>query len=164
MANAFSKIICAVSQIAFWVAVAFGLGAHEVDLVYSDIVAALRTSWIQQVSGLVAIVTGKLSIIEFLDQIRGRHQGRPWFLYVVGISIVLVNVVVVILPFFQCKPVEKLWDERITGDCSLRSLGQMYAYFQGSMFNLCLSAAVSATEKLLLLIFAFLQVTLLLQM
>lgn len=135
-ANSVFKIICVVSQIAFWIAVVYGLGAHEEDLAPSDVVVALRTTWISQISGLVAIVTGKLSIIEFLDQIRGRHRGRPWFLYIVGLSIVLVNLVVTVLPFFQCKPVDKLWDENVPGDCSLRELAQTYAYFQGSKSRL----------------------------
>lgn len=126
------KIICAASQIAFNVAVVYGLGAHESNLDHSDIVAALRTSWISQISGLVAIVIGKLSIIDFLDQIRGRHRGRPWFLYSVGGSIIIINLVVVILPFLQCMPVDKLWDESIPGNCHLRPFAQAYAYFQGS--------------------------------
>lgn len=137
-----------VSQVAFWIAVAYGLGAHEQDLAPSDVVVALRTTWISQISGLVAIVTGKLSIIEFLDQIRGRHRGRPWFLYIVGLSIVLVNLVVTVLPFFQCIPVNKLWDENVPGDCSLRELAQTYAYFQGSKFRLYPSAVVSAIGNL----------------
>lgn len=134
------KVICVESQIAFWIAVTYGLGAHEEDLAPSDVVVALRTTWISQISGLVAIVTGKLSIIEFLDQIRGRHRGRPWFLYIVGISIVLVNLVVTVLPFFQCIPVEKLWDESVPGDCSLREMAQTYAYFQGSRFHSSLNS------------------------
>lgn len=149
------------SQIAFWIAVAYGLGAHEEDLAPSDVVVALRTTWISQISGLVAIVTGKLSIIEFLDQIRGRHRGRPWFLYIVGISIVLVNLVVTVLPFFQCIPVDKLWDESVPGDCSLRELAQTYAYFQGSKFRLHLTAVARALGHMHpLLTFVSMQVTL----
>lgn len=125
------QIICAASQTTFCMAVTFGLGAHEDNLDPPDIITALRTAWISQISGLIAIVTGKLSIVKFLDQIRGRHRGRPWFLYSVGVSTIIVNVVMAVLPFFQCTPVNKLWDENLPGDCHVRSFAQAYAYFQG---------------------------------
>lgn len=97
-----------------------------------DIVVAMRTSWINMISAIIAIVTGKLSIIAFLDQIRGRHQGRPWFLWFIGASNIIVNITVVITILLQCSPVEKIWDDSIPGACDGRSLNLNYAYFQGS--------------------------------
>lgn len=91
------QVLCIISQAYFVVAIEFGLGAHAHDLSPSDMVVALRTTWISQISGIVAAVTGKLSVIAFLDQIRGRHRGRPWFLYFVGASNIVVNVIVVII-------------------------------------------------------------------
>lgn len=91
------QVLCIISQAYFVVAIEFGLGAHASDLLYSDIVVALRTTWISQITGIVAAVTGKLSVIAFLSQIRGRHRGRPWFLYFIGASNVVVNIIVVVL-------------------------------------------------------------------
>lgn len=113
------------------VSTTFGLGYHAQDLRHADVVVALRASWASQLTGIAAAVTGKLSIIAFLNQIRGRHQGRPWFLYFVGASNVVVNAIVVVFILLQCTPLEKLWDERIPGDCKLRALNNHYAYFQG---------------------------------
>lgn len=113
------------------ISVTFGLGFHVQDLGHADIVMALHTSWVSQLTAIVAAVTGKLSIIAFLDQIRGRHQGRPWFLYFIGISNVIVNIIVVVFILLQCTPLERLWDERVPGDCNLRRLNNHYAYFQG---------------------------------
>lgn len=125
------QTLCVLSQIFFAFSVTFGLGFHVRDLSHPDVVAALHTSWVSQLTGIVASVSGKLSIIAFLDQIRGRHQGRPWFLYFVGASTVVVNVIVVVLILVQCTPLDKLWDETVPGNCNLRSVNNSYAYFQG---------------------------------
>ncbi|KAG8156367.1 hypothetical protein KVR01_013819 [Diaporthe batatas] len=84
------------------------------------------------VSAIIGIVIGKLAIIAFLDQIRGRHKGRPWFLWFIGASNIVVNITVVITIFLQCSPVEKIWDERVPGQCNVRASNLKYAYFQGS--------------------------------
>lgn len=96
----------------------------------------MRTSWINMISAIIAIVTGKLSIIAFLDQIRGRHKGRPWFLWFLGVSNIIVNSAVVVTILLQCSPVEKLWDDRIDGVCNGRDFNLKYAYFQGSKSHL----------------------------
>jgi len=117
-------------------AIIHGLGAHMQVLDDENIVTALLFTWISQIAAIVATVTGKLSIIDFLDQIRGRHRGRPWLLYLVGGSTVIVNVLVVVTLLFQCAPINKLWNDRIPGDCRFREFNQNYAYFQGSMWQL----------------------------
>lgn len=146
LANGF-QVLCVLSQAFFVVAIIFGLGAHVEDLGHSDVVVALHTTWVSQISGIVAAVTGKLSIIAFLNQIRGRHRGRPWFLYFIGASNIVVNIIVVVFILIQCTPLVKLWDERVPGDCKARPLNENYAYFQGSMF-----AALFSLSTFLLLI------------
>lgn len=130
-ADHLQTLLC-VSQAFFIVSIVFGIGAHAHGLRPQDIVVAMRTSWINMISAIIAIVTGKLSIIAFLDQIRGRHKGRPWFLWFIGGSNIVVNITVIITILLQCSPVEKLWDDRIPGDCGGRSFNLKYAYFQGS--------------------------------
>lgn len=130
-ADKFQVLLC-FSQAFFIVSVVYGIGAHVHGLRPQDIVVAMRTSWINMVSAIIAIVTGKLAIIAFLDQIRGRHKGRPWFLWFIGASNIVVNITVVITIFLQCSPVEKIWDDSIPGECGGRSFNMKYAYFQGS--------------------------------
>ncbi|KAI7777851.1 hypothetical protein LA080_002974 [Diaporthe eres] len=126
------KILLCVSQAFFVVSVVFGIGAHAQGLRPQDIVVAMRTSWVNMISAIVAIVTGKLSIIAFLDQIRGRHKGRPWFLWFIGASNIVVNSTVIVTILLQCSPAEKIWDDRVPGTCDGRSFNLKYAYFQGS--------------------------------
>lgn len=128
------QTLCVFSQAFFAVSITFGLGSHVRDLAHSDIVVALHTSWASQLTGIVAAVTGKLSIIAFLNQIRGHHQGRPWFLYFIGVSNIVVNIIVVVFILSQCTPLERLWDEKVPGDCKLRTLNHYYAYFQGGEY------------------------------
>lgn len=120
----------------FVLAVTFGLGSHARDLTHSAIVNAVWASWMSQIAGIVATVTGKLSIIAFLCQIRGYHRGRPWFLYLVAATNIIVNTLVVVLILVQCIPLEKLWDENVPGHCSLRAVNNNYAYFQGGELDL----------------------------
>ncbi|KAJ0109326.1 hypothetical protein J7T55_000251 [Diaporthe amygdali] len=128
----FTFTLLCVSQSFFAVSIVFGIGAHMQGLRPHEIVVAMRTSWINMISAIIAIVTGKLSIIAFLDQIRGRHQGRPWFLWFIGASNIIVNITVVITILLQCSPVEKIWDNSVPGNCDGRPLNLNYAYFQGS--------------------------------
>lgn len=92
----------------------------------------MRTSWINMISAIIAIVTGKLSIIAFLDQIRGRQPEKPWFLWFLAASNIIVNFAVVITILLQCSPVEKIWDDRVPGVCNGKDFNLKYAYFQGS--------------------------------
>ncbi|KAI3395661.1 hypothetical protein diail_1028 [Diaporthe ilicicola] len=128
----FTFTLLCVSQALFVVSVVYGIGAHIQGLKPREIVVAMHTSWINMISAIVAIVTGKLSIIAFLDQIRGRHLGRPWFLWFIGVSNIIVNITVVITILLQCSPVEKIWDDSVPGNCDGRPLNLKYAYFQGS--------------------------------
>lgn len=102
------QILLCVSQAFFVVSVVFGIGAHTQGLRPQDIAVAMRTSWINMISAIIAIVTGNLSIIAFLDQIRGRHKGRPWFLWFIGGSNIVVNSTVIVTILMQCWPVEKI--------------------------------------------------------
>lgn len=130
-ADTVAQVLCVVSQVFFVIAVTSGLGSHARHLAHADVVVAVWASWVSQITGILATVTGKLSIVAFLCQIRGRHRGRPWLLYAIAATNVAVNAIVVVLILVQCMPLEKLWDQNVPGHCSLRPVNNNYAFFQG---------------------------------
>ena len=145
------QVVSCVSQVAFVVAVLNGLGAHQDTLSPLQIVTSLHSAWISMILGIVSIAVGKLAIIAFLEQLRGRHGGRSAVLWFLGISNVILNSVcwtinscsmsfadhveqiAIVLICIQCSPIDKLWDSRIQGKCTFMKVNQKFAFFQGSM-------------------------------
>ncbi|KUM66226.1 hypothetical protein ACN42_g803 [Penicillium freii] len=78
---------------------------------------------------------GKLAILAFLLQIRGRNERKPWFLIILGVLIGAINTTVLGTILGQCIPMNKLWDNSVEGTCnSGRKVNQNYSFFQAS-FN-----------------------------
>lgn len=109
------------------------MGHHISELQASQIVTALKWGWVYQLLAIAASVVGKLAIIAFLLQIRGRHDKKPWFLWITGALILAINITVFGTILGQCKPVMKLWNDALPGTCDPgRKLNQNYSYFQAS--------------------------------
>jgi hypothetical protein len=75
---------------------------------------------------------GKVAIVAFLLQIRGPHDPRPYVLYIIAISNVLVNGITIVFILLQCDPLTKLFDMRLPGTCNGLARNQDFAFFQGS--------------------------------
>ena len=92
----------------------------------------LKWGWLAIITALVAITTGKLSIICFLDQVRGNAKAnRPWFLWFIGLSNIIIDIAAVTLLLTQCQPVSKLWNISGPGICTKRKITKDIAYLQG---------------------------------
>lgn len=93
-------------------------------------------------------MTGKLAILAFLVQIRGRHEKKPWLLITLGVLIAAINIAVLGTILGQCQPMPKLWDDEIEGTCDPgRKLNQNYSFFQASQFHNT-RACASLTDRL----------------
>lgn len=113
-----------------------GMGRHLDDLSNSQIVTALHWSWVFQLLAITASMLGKLAILAFLLQIRGRHEKKPWFLIILGVLIGAINTTALGTILGQCKPMNKLWDDSVEGTCNPgRKVNQNYSFFQGSEFS-----------------------------
>lgn len=109
------------------------MGRHIDELSHDQIVAALKWGWVFQLLAIAASMLGKLAIMAFLIQIRGRHKSKPWLLIVLGVLIAAVNITVMGTILGQCQPMEKLWDNSIEGTCVPgREVNQNYSFFQAS--------------------------------
>lgn len=112
------------------------MGRHLDDLLKSQIVTALHWSWVFQLLAITASMLGKLAILAFLVQIRGRHEKKPWFLIILGFLIGAINTTVLGTILGQCKPMNKLWDDSVEGTCNPgRKVNQNYSFFQASKFS-----------------------------
>ena len=126
------KIIVTASNVFGDISFFYGIGNHADNLDEERAAAALLLVWICMLTGLVAIVFGKLALIAFLDQIRGHQHRRPWFLWFIGVSNIVVHSIVVALILNQCEPHAKLWNQSLPGVCDSRNINRDFAYFQGS--------------------------------
>ncbi|KAL2830423.1 hypothetical protein BJY01DRAFT_118892 [Aspergillus pseudoustus] len=132
------------AQVFLQLSVNNGMGRHVDTLSAEAQVATLKWSWVFQLLAIAASMLGKLAILAFLIQIRGRHERKPWFLIILGALIAAVNIAVLGTILGQCSPMEKLWDDSLPGTCTPgRKNNQNYSFFQAS-FN-SFSDAVLAT-------------------
>ena len=93
---------------------------------------SLKYGWLAMILSIIATTTGKVSIICFLNQVRGHHRRRqPWFLYFIGLSNILIDTTTICLLITQCSPVSKLWSFTEAGTCGRLDLVQGFAYLQG---------------------------------
>ncbi|CAG8924032.1 unnamed protein product [Penicillium salamii] len=123
------------AQVFLQLSVNAGMGQHMSALSDKSLVLALKWSWVFQLLAIAASMLGKLAILAFLVQIRGRHEKKPWLLIVLGILIGAVNITVLGTILGQCQPMQKLWDDSIEGTCDPgRKINQNYSFFQAS-FN-----------------------------
>ncbi|KAJ5086587.1 hypothetical protein NUU61_007894 [Penicillium alfredii] len=131
------------AQIFLQLSVNAGMGQHIAVLSDTQRVAALHWGWVFQLLAIGASMLGKLAILAFLMQVRGRHASKPWLLIILGVLIFAVNITVMGTILGQCSPMEKLWDDSLPGTCDPgRLMNQNYSFFQAS-FNTFADAALA---------------------
>jgi hypothetical protein len=109
------------------------MGNHIADLDAAQRVTALKWGWIFQLLAIGASMLGKIAILVFLIQVRGRHASKPWLLIVLGVLIFAANIAVMGTILGQCSPMEKLWNDALPGSCDPgRKMNQSYSFFQAS--------------------------------
>lgn len=121
------------AQIFLQLAINSGMGRHMDDLTHEQQVIALKWGWVFQLLAIAASMLGKLAIIAFLIQVRGRRTEKPWLLIVLAVLIAAINIAVLGTILGQCQPMRKLWDDQVEGTCDPgRLMNQNYSFFQAS--------------------------------
>lgn len=112
----------------------WGLGERLQDLTAHQVVRNQYYQWVFTTIAIIAIALGKLTIIVFILQFERTQlkNRRVWFLYVVAVLTILVNVAIIPILWTQCSPMAKIWDDEIPGNCAGRAINEKYGYFQGS--------------------------------
>lgn len=118
------------------VATASGLGNQFELLNRRRQVAALKWSFLGHVPVVNGIGFGKLAVVAFLLRIQDRrHPKKKWFLYFIGVSGCVINLITTLLLLFQCVPLDRQWNGTIPGVCSRILRIPDMGYVAGSEFR-----------------------------
>ena len=108
----------------------------------NDIVESVKYSWISQLFAIAASVLGKIAVIALLVRIQGaKHARKTYILHFIWISCSIIGIAQIVLLLFQCRPTQKLWDDKIYGTCDDRVRAEKTGFFQGSELRLVQMAA-----------------------
>ncbi|GAM87920.1 hypothetical protein ANO11243_059480 [Dothideomycetidae sp. 11243] len=134
-------VICAVfglmGAICLTVAVQYGLGNHIKTLIsldVNDIWATIHWLWISIFLGLAATTFAKYSMIALMLQVQGptAHKRRI-ALYALGALFTIVNIIQIVLSYTQCRPISRLWDRELPGNCDGGAIASDWSILQGSI-------------------------------
>lgn len=82
---------------------------------------ALELQWIVQPLLATATIVARMSIAILLIRLFLTKQMMKWFLIVITILNILIEIPALVLIFAQCSPSRKLWDDRVTGGHCINS-------------------------------------------
>ncbi len=96
-----------------------GLGRHLFYLTYEQAVNQQYYSLLAQVFCVQALSFAKISIIaSYMRVLRGSgNRFHEVLLWTIGISVIVVNTIVIITFYAACNPTEKSWNPRVKGTC-----------------------------------------------
>ncbi|KAL3475963.1 hypothetical protein BJX99DRAFT_151052 [Aspergillus californicus] len=112
-----SAIVC--SALAE-VAVHYGLGQHTTDIAdLSHRTQAVKYTVIAPNFSVISTTTGKISVTIFLLRLMGASAGtfQRWFLYILTLVSVIMNVLAIIAIIGFCRPAKKIWIPDTPGSC-----------------------------------------------
>ncbi|KAF4548431.1 Hypothetical protein D9617_28g065370 [Elsinoe fawcettii] len=122
------------SHACFTVSILHGTGNHVTKLTFGEIFQSLHWIWISIFVGLVAVVFAKFAIIALILEVQGPNaRKRRWFLWGLGAAIAVSGIIQICLSLTQCKPIDKLWNPTISGECPTQLVAANWSYFQGAI-------------------------------
>lgn len=102
------------------VAVNYGLGRHAGEITDPyRLMQAFKYTVIAPNFSVVSTTTGKISVTIFLLRLMGQSATlyRRWFLYILMIISVAMNVLCIIAIIGFCRPAERIWNPSVKGSC-----------------------------------------------
>ncbi|GAW10671.1 hypothetical protein ANO14919_000050 [Xylariales sp. No.14919] len=122
-------------QVCITVAYSWGLGAHDRDLTFNELVNVLKWVWISVLPGTVSTLIARISIAILLLRLFGT---KIWFrrfilLYTPVQTIVAVGFIVIV--WTQVSPIEGLWNPLVEARRWDPRIQQYVAYFAQSLLT-----------------------------
>ncbi|KAH6716967.1 hypothetical protein BKA61DRAFT_733178 [Leptodontidium sp. MPI-SDFR-AT-0119] len=112
----------------------YGLGRHFFFLDSHQKVQAIKFSFVTQPLGVMAPAFGRMATCAMMLQLFGTTRIKKWALWFTLWSQLIVNLVVCLLIFVQCKDVRTLWDPNGHPGYCWRPIIQEYTgYAQGAI-------------------------------
>ncbi|KAK0610914.1 hypothetical protein B0T14DRAFT_413473, partial [Immersiella caudata] len=99
------------------ISVSYGNGRHMYYLSSSSIIQASKWSRATTPPNLAACALARISLCLFFLRIVERRRGFTIFLWVLITLNVLVNIMSITRLLASCRPLEKLWDHTVAGEC-----------------------------------------------
>ncbi|KAJ5195423.1 uncharacterized protein N7498_008861 [Penicillium cinerascens] len=122
------------TQVFGFLSVLHGLGNHiTVIMKVGELHNFLLFTWITVFFFNLAIPTGKVAVAAFLIEMNG--QGNPKIrrsLVAIAVLNIVLNIPQLLLVWFQCSPVDALWDPARQAQCDHRK-SVYYTYFVGAI-------------------------------
>jgi len=114
----------------------YGVGRHAMYLDPDNIIEAVKMIWLTTPFSTMSACFGKISIALLLKRIINRNRIQVAFLWSLIISLLLVNLLLTIITFAQCRPAKFLWEQfnpqvPYKGKCWSPKVQRNYGYFQG---------------------------------
>ena len=113
----------------------YGLGRHIIYLDPYQIEMFIKTDILSQPFSTFSSCFAKISVALLLKRMMNREKVQEFFLYFIIISLLIVNIILNVVTFTRCKPVEALWNLNIHGHCLSVSLIKDLGIFQGGRFK-----------------------------
>ncbi|CAJ2500227.1 Uu.00g030800.m01.CDS01 [Anthostomella pinea] len=130
-----SVILALITNIVVTLMVHYGVGRHTVFLTEEQRVRAVFYIWLSVPFSPGSAAVGKISIAFLLMRLMNRDRRREAFLWTLIALLIIVNMLLIIITFAECRPVTFLWDRVGTvahGTCWSPTVQQDYGYFQGA--------------------------------
>jgi len=90
-----------------------GLGKHDADLSFDNMVEVLKWSWLNMIPGTLVAVLARVSSAIFLNRIFGAHGWFRWFLIIFTSIQCIGGVLVLLTNFLGVQPVAALWNPTV---------------------------------------------------
>ena len=112
-----------------------GAGRHEYYLQRPEIIEELKWHTFSQIQLYICTALIKTSVCLFLIRIvNKKHLVR--LLSILSAALIIVNLAVVIALVTQCRPLHKVWDVRVKGQCWKVEVLKVFGWIAGCMWNL----------------------------
>ena len=108
-----------------------GAGRHGYYLEKPDIIEELKWHAFSQIQLYICTALIKTSLCLFLIRIVNKKY-LTRLLYALIAAMIVVNLAVVIALVTQCRPLEKVWDVRVKGQCWKVEVLKVFAWIAGS--------------------------------
>lgn len=107
-----------------------GAGRHEYYLQKPEIIEELKWHFFSQVQLYICTALIKASACLFLIRIVNKKR-LVRLLYTLSVVIIVVNLAVVVALFAQCRPLNKVWNKHVEGQCYEVSVLKTLAWVAG---------------------------------
>ena len=119
----------------------YGLGRHKYFFKPDHYIGFLKYNYLDWCQVFLTLAISKIAVCLFLLRISKFDRWRN-FLYGMIAFLILTHLPLTFLFIFQCRPVNKVWDTQVPGDCWSKETMEIIIIVQGGQFKDTLSSSL----------------------